>query len=504
MSFSTHQYPELEPVPDFFRRRIPKATFAGTLALIFGLFLAFSSIGIDQTPSQMARQVAIIVGVAIAFSFWFDNSRGWQNLFRVDILCLTALYYLTLVEFLYPQEQFNQLLTPEQTAQALYVLLIAFGSLAIGRHFNFFKPAPQGWLNFENIPNQALFRLFLISALLGYFYIFLSVDFDPFKVFDALLGPRFGVPWGRGRLGDWRSLLIELKLLVYVIPPLAGIIWNRRQDFRPWQIFLVIAVFAFTLFEGFAGGTRNVFSSHLATFLGGYFLSLKRPNIFNIAIPSAVMGYAMVFATRHMLGFREMGIRRYLETAAYTSERVQDTLSVDYNLNSLALLVDAFPKKHDFLGLEVLFVFATKPIPRVLWPGKPENLSVSIEQILDAKGWTVAATYIGESYMIGGILAVIVISLALGMLASWWSRTAAFNTSGYGFVINALGFFTGGITMRSLSVLTTSLLPIVALIFIVKFFPFLLGIKHSQEDYPPEDLEEEYSSDNPSNFDNFY
>ena len=205
-----------------------------------------------------------------------------------------------------------------------------------------------------------------------------------------------------------------------------------------------------------------------------------------MGIPTGVMGSAIVFATRHMLGFRDMGIRRYLETAAYATEKVQGTLSVDYNLKAIGALVDAFPKNHDFLGLEVLFVFATKPIPRVLWPDKPENLSVSIEDILDAKGWTVSSTYIGESYMIGGILAVIIVSLTLGMLASWWSRTAAFHTTGYGIFINALGFFTAGITMRSLSVLTTSLLPILGLIFIVKVFPSLLGIRRSEYEYPPD------------------
>ncbi len=478
--------PYEEPEQPIFKRRIATATIPGTFALLCGLLLAFITININETPSLMARQVAIPVGIAIAVSVGFDFMRGLRNLFRADLLCLIALYFLTLVEFLYPQNQFDQLLTPEQTVQALYVVLVGFAGLAIGRHLNFLKPAAQGWLDFNHIPNQVLFRLFLTAALLGYFYIFLSVDFDPFKVFDALLGPRFGVPWGRGRLGDWRSLFIELKLFVYVIPPLTGIIWNRRQYFRTWQVFLVIVVFIFTLFEGFAGGTRSVFSTYISTFLGGYLLSLKRPNLFNVAIPTVVMGPAIVFATRHMLGFRNMGIRRYLETAAYATEKVQGTLSVDYNLNTIGALVDAFPKNHDFLGLEVLFVFATKPIPRVFWPDKPENLSVSIEEILDAKGWTVSSTYIGESYMIGGILAVILVSLALGMLASWWSRTAAFHTTGYGIVINALGFFTAGITMRSLSVLTTSLLPILGLIFIVKAFPSLLGIRRSEYEYPPD------------------
>ncbi|NET72754.1 MAG: hypothetical protein F6K62_18030, partial [Sphaerospermopsis sp. SIO1G2] len=135
-------------------------------------------------------------------------------------------------------------------------------------------------------------------------------------------------------------------------------------------------------------------------------------------------------------------------------------------------------------GLELLIVFLTKPIPRVLWPGKPEGLSISIEEVVGAKGWTVAATYIGESYMMGGIIAVILMSLSLGILANWWSRTAAFHTTGYGIVVNSLGFFTAAISMRSLIVFTTSMLPIMGLVFIAKAFPGLLGVKSSPKQYP--------------------
>ncbi|MGM3308946.1 O-antigen polymerase [Anabaena sp. WFMT] len=482
MDISTNSHHPQQNPPNL-KKRIAKATWSGTFTLIFGLLLAFIRISVDMSPSFMANQVAIIVGVVITISIVLDSRRGWKNLFRADILCLLALYFLTLIEFLYPQPKFDQRLTSEQTIQAIEVLMIGFSGLAIGRHITFFKPAPPEWLDFGNIPDKTLFRIFCISAFLAYFYILMSVDFNPVKVIESLLGSRFAVPWGRGKLGDWRVFLSELKLFTYVIPPLTGIIWNRRQSFRLWQIFLVMFVFVFTLFYGFSGGTRNVLAAYIATFMAAYFLTLQSPTLIKLLIPTAIMGYAMVFATRHMLGFREMGIINYLATAAYASEKVQDTLSVDYNLWSIGLLVDAFPNKHDFLGLELLFVFLTKPIPRVLWPDKPEGLSTSIEQVVGADGWTVSATYIGESYMMGGIFAVILVSICLGILANWWSRTAAFHTTGYGIVVNALGFFTAAISMRSLIVFTTSMLPIVGLIFIAKTFPGLLGVKRLRYQY---------------------
>ncbi|TVP61474.1 MAG: hypothetical protein EA343_14155 [Nodularia sp. (in: Bacteria)] len=468
-----------------YKKTVAQPTEVGTAILLAGLGISYTSINTDLTPSLMASQVAIPTGVALALNIWFDSTKGLKNLFRVDIICLLSLYFLILIEFLVPQNYFNTVVTSEQTAQGLYITLLGFGGIAIGRHINSLKPKPQLWSYLGNIPDKVLFRLFIISSLLAYLYILMSVDFNVFKVFDAWLGPRFAVPWGRGRLGDWRALLSELKLFSYVLPPLAGIIWNRRQSFRSWQIVVVMVIFAITIFEGFASGTRNVLASYFAAFLGGYFLTIKRPNLFNLAIPTAIVGYAMMFATRHMLGFRNMGIRRYWQTGAYAAEKVQNTFAVDYNLHPISAIVDAFPQKHDFLGFELLYVFATKPIPRALWPGKPEGLSISIEEVIGADGWTVATTYIGESYMMGGVIAVILMSLSIGILASWWTRTAAFYHTGYGLVINALGFFTGALLMRSIAFFTTSILPILALIFFAKSVPFVLGIKKPRYQYPP-------------------
>jgi hypothetical protein len=64
--------------------------------------------------------------------------------------------------------------------------------------------------------------------------------------------------------------------------------------------------------------------------------------------------------------------------------------------------MDAMPQKHPFLGFEVIYNAVIKPIPRAVFPGKPEGLSVSIEEIVGAEGWTVAVTYVGESYMAAG------------------------------------------------------------------------------------------------------
>jgi hypothetical protein len=195
-----------------------------------------------------------------------------------------------------------------------------------------------------------------------------------------------------------------------------------------------------------------------------YLLTLPRNNFRNTIIPILLAGFIAVYGSYHMLEFRTMGLRNYINNRVYASGETSETLAIDYNLSSIAPLINAMPSNYPFLGLEVLYVAAIKPIPRALFPAKPEGLSVSIEEIMGAKGWTVAATYLGESYMMGGWLGALVMSLFFGALAAWWNRMAMREQSDYALVVYALGFFAAGITMRSMFWLTTAILPVIALI----------------------------------------
>jgi hypothetical protein len=155
-----------------------------------------------------------------------------------------------------------------------------------------------------------------------------------------------------------------------------------------------------------------------------------------------------------------VGLKNYLEGRNWQVETAEQSLAVDLNLHSIAALQRVFPAHVDYIGLEVPYIALIRPIPRALWPGKPEGLSVSIEQAVGAgEGWTVAATFAGEAYMSGGYLAVLGISLFFGFLTAWWNRLASPNNSQFGVLIYASGFFAAVISMRSLFSFTTALLP---------------------------------------------
>src|SRR5262249_42772240 len=109
-----------------------------------------------------------------------------------------------------------------------------------------------------------------------------------------------------------------------------------------------------------------------------------------------------------------------------------------------------------------------------LWPGKPTGISVSVEEILGMRhlGLTVAATFVGEAYMSGGMLAVFLTGCCFGFLARWWGDVANTFASETGVFVYAFGFFAIVIAMRSITWLTVAILPpmagIAAAVFIAR------------------------------------
>ena len=71
--------------------------------------------------------------------------------------------------------------------------------------------------------------------------------------------------------------------------------------------------------------------------------------------------------------------------------------------------------------------------------------------------------------MAGGAVAVFLIAIFFGAITGWWSYLSSSRNSELGILIYASGFFAAVISMRSLFVFTTALLPTVAAIVIGTF-----------------------------------
>jgi hypothetical protein len=443
---------------------------SGSWLALFTLALTGVTL-IGDTPHQVATYAATGTAIAIAFSLFFDSKLGLRNVVRADVLALVGLYFLTLFEFLFSQPEFNSLTDVTTTRGAVMACLLGHAGIIAGRHIRLGGQRKLRDLLARPAPTRWLIVIFLSCLFIGHLQMLIAVNFDIFRMIDAFMGPRFSQPWGRGRLGDWRALLYELSMLLYLVPPIAGIFFARRKLFSVTQLAIVAAGLGFEMFYAFCSGTRNLFISYLVTFLIGYAFALQRGRHKELlAVVSGSVVLALL-ATVMMLQFRSVGLKQWIAGNRPRGDVQEKMVHVDMNLYVISTLVATFPKHQPFLGLEVPYLALIRPIPRALWPGKPEGMSVSLEDAAgaDSENWTVAASFVGEAYIAGGMIAVFITGLFFGCGSAWWSRLASSKNSELGILIYASGFFAAAISMRSLFAFTTALLPTIAAILGVRF-----------------------------------
>jgi hypothetical protein len=139
---------------------------------------------------------------------------------------------------------------------------------------------------------------------------------------------------------------------------------------------------------------------------------------------------------------------------------------------NIANLTNVFPDAVDYLGLEIPYQSIIKPIPRALWPGKPEGLSTSIEAALGSFDGvtTLACTFAGEAYMAFGFVGVLIAGLFFGATAGWWNQIGQNRDSSFSQILYASGFLCAAMAMRSLLVMVPFMLPTLAMWVIGKFW----------------------------------
>lgn len=440
-------------------------SWPGTLIFLAGLvFTGFTLHG--DSPSESARYAAVGTGVSLLLLVLIEVMRNWGSLLRVDIVCLLTLYYLLFVEFLFPQSRFDSIANGVPAVEyAIEVVLCSLGALVIGRHFTG-RREKQWRLATMRLPPSSLLFLFWLFFAIGYFYMLASVSFNPGEMVAYFLEPRFSAPWQRGRFGDADALLYELGATIYLVPPLAGLIIARRENYSRVRVISVVLALLFTLFYGFTAGTRSIMGTYLITFLVAYFYSSTslRKEIFPMVALSAVI---MLASTVYGIEFRTVGLRAYVGRTEVTSAPVDKPFYVDYNLYTISELVAVFPESEAYLGWHVPAWFAVRVVPRALWPGKPDGDVISPERYLAVPaGTTISATFIGEGYMCAGLAGAVFLSFAVGSLGTWWTRRAFIGGSDFGVLLYGSGFFAVVTTMRSIYMLPVALMPTLALVLL--------------------------------------
>lgn len=479
-------------------------TWGGTIAIILSMVVGYLFLD-GPDSSAIAKQAGWFLLGGLAISALCDLRVSLKNLVRIDFLALVALFYLTFAEFvLADQPVFSETVFSFDAKRGILAAYLGFLGLALGRHL----VRPGVGMPFEGdvgFPRNLFLLLVMGCFFLGNLYAFIAVSFNPFDWFYHQCGARFSQPWARGKYGSWSTLLGEFKIVLQVVPPLAGIIFARRRDFSPPALFITLIILLLTLFEGFAEGTRNVLALNLAGFLGGYLIVQKHIRIRPVVFSSIAIAAIFILFSHHQLKFRGIGLRVYYTSGMWKQELVPEVFKifeqedpfdkadgefegffVDLNLRNIAGLTRVFPSTYPFLGLNMPYVALTKPIPRAIWPGKPEDFDTGIEEALAAdQGYTLSCTFVGEAFMMWGYPGVFITGLFFGAVFMYWNRVGSRDDSVFQRLVFASLFYPALITMRSVITFSTAVL---AALFLVAIGYFML--RHFSEDEP--DLDADY------------
>ena len=433
-----------------------QARLWSTMAILVGVVMTSVVLPSDSALGIFSA-AAYGVGVTLAGAILIEARSGIRSLIRVDLVLFLALYGLTLLEFLFVQSKVEGLLSPVTASNGTYAVLVAFAGLAIGRHFVPIRESLRA-SSVADLRPSSMFFVFLVVTFLGYLHILLAVDFDIPEAIRQMLLPRFSQSWARGQYGDAAALLYEVGALIYLIPPMAGLIFARARQYSAAQKAVVVIVLAFTAFYGFSSGTRSTYVVYILTFTGIYFITKQQLNLRHVLIFGTIMAALLFVGIILMFQFRTVGL------GEVSSIGEPGSLIIDMNIVNISRLTDKFPNVYEYAGLEIPMTALIRPIPRVLWPEKPTGLSVPIETALGAgEGLTVSCTYVGEAYMAGGLLAVLTISLLFGAAAEMWNRVGLSGNQQFNQILYVSGFLCAAITMRSMLAMAPLMLPTIAL-----------------------------------------
>jgi len=435
-----------------------RARLEATAVLLIGLAATSIFLPSEGDVISIFAFAAIGVGVSLTVATVVEGLQGVRSLIRVDLLMLWVLYGLTFFEFLFPQDALDTGLTVAAAKNGTIATCLGFAGLSIGRHLVPFRSKSK-FAAFTDVQPRSIFALFVFATLVGYFHILWAVNFDPIEMIRQMLLPRFQQSWGRERYGgDISALLFEVGALIYLIPPLAGLMYARSNDFSTLQRAIVTLVLLLTIFYGFTGGTRNVLATYLITFFGAYYLNKQKIKFWKLALQGGGVVALLLVASQLMLEFRSAGATNFSYSNAQRA-----SVYIDRNLIVISRLTEVFPDTYDFLGWDIPYHILIHPIPRMLWAGKPEGLSVTVESVVGTDQATIASTFVGESYMAGGMLGVLLAGILFGAGGEMWNRVGRDARMPFSQLLYASGFFCAAISMRSALWMSVTMLPTLAL-----------------------------------------
>ncbi len=303
---------------------------------------------------------------------------------------------------------------------------------------------------------RLIWSVFASAVLVGFLPLVVIAQGNVLLILeDAVVpGSRWSSIFQRGRYGGARDAFLELQMFLRAAIPLAAAVGVERR--QPSGRRVGAGLFLLFMFaRAFNSGTRSqvveVFLPIAAAIYWRMPVVLKRKAIlFGLPI---VLLVAMLWSAASVVT-RNQG--------DFDWDRAADAQYVGFEMfRELLFLTHHVPDNSPYQFGYTYFTQAVNPIPRAIWPGKPDgDAGLLLAEMQGAGGGaqaslTVAPGLIGEMYWNFGLPGILFISMLLGFLAKSWDAIRPYaHHSILAFVVFAAGLAIIFLSGRSINMST--------------------------------------------------
>lgn len=391
---------------------LPLLSLAGVVA---GTMAAIVAIPLEVEEPDSLQFAALLLAFGLAFGPGLAVFRNPRAIFRVQNIVGVAPIFWLLLEPL--QAQWNAGVAGIDEVRIAFICIGVFA--AAFWIANFVKPArPWRWFNALvqiEVPITTLFIMAVLAFFLAFLRFAIPANIDVPLMIHYLGEMRWAAPWARGDLGGWDAFLDHSSYFGYLLPSLFALLLVRRGWMDPRTIITLMLTIVIAAFLAQGGGRRVV---GVLVLSGLLIYAVSQPRIrLRHLVAGMVVVAALMTVTQFILETRNIGVTAAISGESSTSPAKANYYHVDSNLWALSQLVVFIPEQSPHVYADYLVWVLSRPIPRVLWPGKPLDFGFSLPDALGLQGVSLSITLIGELYATGGFVAIAIGGWLYGYIA---------------------------------------------------------------------------------------
>lgn len=460
------------------KSELPSYPILGLLSILSGTALAVHLVpgNLDAPEALYSTGVAMTMGLLAAPVL--AGIKNPKSALRVEHLLMLGLVYWLLLDLLQSAYGFENI-ERGSVVSALTGIGLFAGGIWLAALFQ--APALPGLIRRASerpMEPKSVFQLGFLCFSLGMLNYAIACDLDPILMFSALMGDRWSAPWARGQLGGWEAFRDHLQYFGYLLPALTVVLARQRSWTNPATLASMMMSLVILMFLT-QGGGRRIIGVTLGSALIIWVLTAPRLGAAQV-FKAILFALAVLVYMQFMLEYRNVGFGELLEERELRTTRKH--LHVDDNLYRLSQVMELVPAQHPYVYGGKIYYILSRPIPRVIWPGKPVDSGFNLAEALGAQGVSYSSSVVADWYTMFGMVTVALGGLFFGFLARMWSRLLPdgkerITSSLIMYCIGAMAIFA---SLRQLDELLLQAYPLLGWLALTKFFKQKAAISKAQ------------------------